>query len=582
MPDTSNSQDARDPDDSDASADGDLSASSEGSPPDDPGQTLPMQSTRLEKLDHFTIEARIGEGGMGIVYQAYDPDLHRSVAIKKIHPRFEGDEEYASRFLTEARAVAAAVHPNIAQIFSIHARDAGAPPYFVMEFVDGESIEAKVQREGPIPVQDGIEIAIQAARGLFAAQQKGIVHRDVKPSNILLTRRQEVKLVDFGLARRTEDLTHLTQAGVILGTPHFVSPEQSQGHHVDHRSDIYSLGCTLYYMFTAREPFLGATKVEVIVAHANEPPPHLDAADFPRTLDATLQRMLAKQPEDRFQNYEELLDELTVIRRQLRGGEVRPLRRTLNWVAVVVVLAALGFGLSKISPPRRSNTAALAPEKYLRGVYHAEGDRDWLEYKFSHNDLDKFFRYSAAGDEKFPPPRLPRVEGNQLSWRNFTRPITFPYLQEFESIEVSAIQFRGSPDFEMIIGYDPNVPENQLRVLLGTDGRPNRHIFECWHGGQRIAVRPGKPSDFTLHDRTSYNLKLTRTSDKTFDFIIEQNAATGTTERERVRFTLPDVSMLQGAIALRGEGLRPQGWGVSLEEVVIGGRLDRPRLGTSF
>ncbi|MEM7164881.1 MAG: serine/threonine-protein kinase [Planctomycetota bacterium] len=554
--------------------------SDDGAGDSDPAQTQPMLNARLEQLDHFTIEARIGEGGMGVVYRAYDPDLHRTVAIKKIHPRYEGDEEYASRFLTEARAVAAAVHPNIAQIFSIHARDETAPPYFVMEYVDGESVEARVQQQGPIPVPEAIDIAFQAARGLRAAHRKGIVHRDVKPSNILLTQRGDVKLVDFGLARRTEDLSHLTQVGVILGTPHFVSPEQSQGHHVDHRSDIYSLGCTLYFLLTGKEPFVGSTKVEVIVAHANEPAPHLESPPFLRSIDTLLQKMLAKAPEERHQDYQGLLDDLTTVRRQLRGGRRGVTRRMLNWAAALLILCGIGLGASMLGPGHRSPTTGYTPQKLFGTVYHAEGENEGLDFKFARSDLQKFFRYSPDADDAFPPPRPPRVEGEHLSWRNFDRPITFPYMKQFHFVEVLGLEFRGSPDFELVVGYDPEVPENQLRVFFGSDGRPNRSVFECWQGGKRVAIQQDqKHVDFTLNDRASYNVKLTRTADNTYDFVIEQNATSGTSERERIRFTLPDEQMLEGAIALRGAGLRPQGWGVSVREVVIGGRLDHPRIG---
>ena len=574
---------------SDAAGDNDTGDDGDTAGDSDQGRTQPMQSTRLERLDHFSIEARIGEGGMGIVYRAYDPDLHRAVAIKKIHPRYEGDEEYASRFLTEARAVAAAVHPNIAQIFSIHARDESAPPYFVMEFVDGESMEARVNGSGPVPVEEVIEIAIQAARGLHAAHQKGIVHRDVKPSNILLTKRGDVKLVDFGLARRTEDLSHLTQVGVILGTPHFVSPEQSQGHHVDHRSDIYSLGCTLYYLLTGKEPFVGNTKVEVIVAHANEAAPHLDHGRFPRSLDDVLQRMLAKDTDDRYQDYPLLLEDLTAIRRELRGVERSSVRRAMNWIAVLLILAGVALGASVMAPNGRPPKAILSPEQLYGSVYHQENEAQWLEYKFSDTRLQKFFKYPPTDDDDaFPTPRHPRVSADTLAWRNFEQPILFPHLLQFDSLEISEIEFRGSPDFELIVGYDADMPESQLRLFFGCDGRPNRQVVECWSKGERVQIElDQRHIDFTMHDRTSYNLKLTRVQDSTFDFVIEQNlrppgsragsANTATSERARIRFQLPATDMLRGAIALRGAGLRPQGWGVSLREVVINGHLDNRR-----
>jgi len=279
-----------------------------------------MRTTRRTSLGPFQLEEKIGEGGMGVVYRARDPQLRRLVAIKRIHDRYEKDENYCRRFLGEARAVAAVSHPNIAQIYSIHGSEGGEPPFFAMEYVEGLSADARVRRDGPLPLPLAIEIAIQAARGLRAAQQRGIVHRDVKPSNLLLDDRDQVKLVDFGLAFQVGDLTApQDDEDEILCTPHYVSPEQARGWWVDHRSDIYSLGCTLFFLVTGREPFQRQNRVDLFVAHANERAPLASAErpEVPPDLDQLIGRMLEKRPEDRPADYDELIDLLDRIREAL-------------------------------------------------------------------------------------------------------------------------------------------------------------------------------------------------------------------------------------------------------------------------
>ena len=309
-----------------------------------------MKTSRIGMFGGFSVEEKIGEGGMGVVYRGFDPDLQRPIAIKRIHPRLAASKEYAERFLAEARAVAAVIHPNVAQIFSIHAHtNDESPPYFVMEYVEGESAESRVRKRGPVKLMTAVDLTLQAARGLQAAFYKGIVHRDIKPSNLLINLHDEVKLVDFGLARQVSEIGNLTEAGMVLGTPHYVSPEQGRAHRVDHRSDIYSLGCTFYYMLTGTEPFQGASKLDVISAHSESSVPSLQGRidGYTPAVDELLQRMLAKQPEERFQTYDELIRVLAGLLGTLKE-DTRSHRLTASPIillGLLAVLAALTFDL---------------------------------------------------------------------------------------------------------------------------------------------------------------------------------------------------------------------------------------------
>jgi len=277
--------------------------------------------------DRYTIVEHLASGGMAEVYVAIQAPLGRKVALKVLHSDQALDESMVKRFYREAVSVSQLTHPN-----TITVHDFGQTPdgklYFVMELLDGEPLGARIQREGTIPVDDAIEIAIQVARSLHEAHQNGLVHRDLKPDNIFLGRveRNLVKVLDFGIAAHvaSEKLTKLTQAGTIPGTPEYMSPEQARGDELDARSDLYSLGIVLYEMLTGDVPFtgttpLGTTPLAVIIKHLNETPRRLPAS-LGRPLVEFVAQLLHKTPSRRPRDAREFIEKLRDVAAKIGEG----------------------------------------------------------------------------------------------------------------------------------------------------------------------------------------------------------------------------------------------------------------------
>ena len=248
----------------------------------------------LGRLGDYQILEVIGRGGMGIVLKGYQKELNRYVAVKVLAPYLALSAAARKRFAREAQATAAVVNPHV---MAIHAVAATAKlPYLVMPFVACESLQQRLDRQGPLDVKDVLRIGLQAASGLAAAHAQGLVHRDVKPANILLeTSVERVMLTDFGLARAVDDAT-LTRTGIIAGTPQYMSPEQANGDAVDHRSDLFSLGSVLYAMCTARPPFRAETTFGVLrrIRETSPRPIREINADIPEWLERIVLKLLSK------------------------------------------------------------------------------------------------------------------------------------------------------------------------------------------------------------------------------------------------------------------------------------------------
>src|ERR1700733_4816982 len=266
-----------------------------------------------ERVGNYEILAKAGAGGMGVVYKALDINLERTVALKFLPPEVNASEKDKERFLKEARTASALDHPNIGVIHGVEETSDGRS-YIVMAFYEGESLWQKIRR-GPIPTREVVDIAIQVAQGLEAAHARNIVHRDVKPSNILITQQGLVKIVDFGLARVVSSAT-MTQTGAAAGTVGYMSPEQSLGKPVDRRTDIWALGVVFAEMLTGQNPFRHESIPEIVVAILNEPPLAMDRVTV--ELQKIAYRALSKLPANRYQSCAELREDLEMARDHLK------------------------------------------------------------------------------------------------------------------------------------------------------------------------------------------------------------------------------------------------------------------------
>jgi serine/threonine-protein kinase len=258
----------------------------------------------------YTVDEVIGTGGMSTVYKARDRQLERVVALKVLHPHFGEDTEHVARFRHEARAVAQLSHPNVVTVIDRGQSD--GRQFIVFEYVEGESLKQLVGRRGPLPVREAVGLAVQVADGLAFAHAHGIVHRDVKPQNVLVDGEGRAMVTDFGIARSLDAERGVTLAGTVLGTSSYFSPEQASGSEVTTATDVYSLGVVLFELLTGDVPFAGDNPVALAMQHLNDAPPSLRERrpDVPLRLAAAIDRALAKRPADRFESMDAFAAEL--------------------------------------------------------------------------------------------------------------------------------------------------------------------------------------------------------------------------------------------------------------------------------
>ena len=352
-------------------------------------------------VGRYELEELVGSGGMSNVFRAHDRLLERTVALKILHEQYTRDEDYVERFRREARAVAQLTHPNIVTVIDRGEQD--GRQFIVFEYVDGQNLK-DLSARGPLDPREAIRLALQVAHALSFAHDRGLVHRDVKPQNVLLNDEGQAKVTDFGIARSL-DVHGVTQTGTVLGTSDYIAPEQARGQKVDPKTDIYSLGAVLYELLTGEVPFSGDNFVAVAMRHVSEPPPSVlvHRPDCPVRLDLAIQRAMAKDPADRFASMDDLCAELEGCLAELEGrdGEgatmivpppprarrARPRRERRPFpvgIALIVLLAALLVAggayllLMSDSAKKALHVSSTPPSKpvQLHGVlgYDPEGD----------------------------------------------------------------------------------------------------------------------------------------------------------------------------------------------------------------
>ncbi len=301
----------------------------------------------------YRLEAKLGSGGMSTVYLARDATLDRPVAVKVMHREMSEQPDQLERFRQEARAVAKLSHPNVVSV--IDAGEDGGHPYIVFEYVEGETLKQRIARVGALDTQEALAYAIEIARGLTVAHARNMVHRDIKPQNVLIDAEGRAKLTDFGISRQLEQ-DGMTATGRVLGTTDYVAPEQAMGHRVDPRSDIYSLGVVLYEMLIGQVPFHADSQVGVAMKHVNEELPDVQQRrpEISAAAALVVERATAKDPAERYQEIGEMIDDLST------ALEVEAARAGSTTGEATSVLDAVPPPKRKLSSRGRWSWAAIA------------------------------------------------------------------------------------------------------------------------------------------------------------------------------------------------------------------------------
>jgi DNA-binding response OmpR family regulator/HEAT repeat protein/predicted Ser/Thr protein kinase len=539
----------------------------------------------LDVLGEYKVLELLGEGGMGKVYHGYQESLDREVALKVLSENLTRNETFVARFQREARAAASLVHPNVIQIYSIGCEE--GVHYFAMEFIRGRDLSQRLGAGESVSLVESAEIMIQVAQALCGAAEVGLVHRDIKPSNIMLTEKGMVKITDFGLAKTTDN--DLTDAGTIVGTANYMSPEQGMGKPLDFRSDIYSLGVVFYELATGQPPFQAEQPAAVLYKHVYEQPmaPAKLNADLPEGADSIILKMLAKNPEDRPASPEELLAELHSLHAQLTGAEVMRPGGTFTGAASSVA-APPASGPRPSGPDTEAPTLVSGPLQQTRTALVADDVesvrrllRTILEEKqFSVLEAEDGEAAVAQAVEAKPDlilldVGLPKVDGLTVLQR----------LAE-AGLQSQVIVISGYKDRETILRASKfqinaylakpvNIHELRKRLDQVLGGGAEKEGVQA-HGEAARPVAPGEgePRFVLIFDRQPYSQFLFR---QVLEAYYHRVACTGEESeiREALAEELPDLLIVsvrrddEGAMELL-RLVRERGWSLPVISVVDG------------
>ncbi len=463
---------------------------------------------------HYRVTEKLGEGGMGVVYKAEDTQLRRTVALKFLPRETLDEEEVKARLIREAQAAAALDHPNICHVYGIHEED--GETFIAMAYIDGPSLAEKI-KERPLPLDEALTIATQIAEGLHEAHEQGVVHRDIKPQNILLTTKGQVKILDFGLAALT-GRSKLTKTGTTMGTPAYMAPEQLEGRKVDRRADVWALGCVLYEMLTQKTPFEADYEQAIGYGILNEDPEPVTALrrGLPPKVDDLLAKALAKDRDERYQHADDMLADLRVLQKQsgarktpsgrstiaamtsqtLSTADALPpdsvvVRRSSQRIerAVAVVLGIAFFGLLAVhfaeAPPETPEATAtrfsFAPEGLTQARLSPDGK--YILYT-AQTDGDQSLWLRPLGDES-----ARQLAGTEGALGGFWSPdsswIGFGTRTELKRVSIDG----GSPITLC------SLPDTGELSLLGGTWSPDdeRIVFSSAFRLYEVAARGGQP-----------------------------------------------------------------------------------------
>jgi serine/threonine-protein kinase len=437
-----------------------------------------------KELGHCTLQRKLGQGGMGAVYLAHHPGLNKAVAIKVLPGDLAGAPEFRERFIREARLAARLEHPNVVQVFDV-GHEQGVH-YISMQYIEGKSLDAVLRERKKLSVGEALSTSKRVAVALAAAAKLGIVHRDIKPHNILISKDGVVKVADFGLAKDEDANRSISEPGVVMGTPYYMSPEQAKGEKVDHRSDLYSLGATLYHMLTGHRLYEGGSPVSIVLKQSGSEPPiparQLEPS-IPPGVEAVLTKLLEKDVAKRFQTADEAIRAFDALKQPAASippaAVPAPPKRTAAMIAlpvagILVVGIVVGLLLGRTGkapapaavPPPSPAPAASAPPVVVKAPDVRPGEKP-VE-KPAEKPVEK------APEPKLPPPR----EGILARMKDATdKRLTEEVLGRTEEL-MKAVQAK---DAKAIRGFLDEIAFGQLtdaQVLEGFE--KTQGVLQSW------------------------------------------------------------------------------------------------------
>jgi eukaryotic-like serine/threonine-protein kinase len=455
----------------------------------------------------YEIEELVGTGGMSSVYRARDRVLERRVALKVLHEHFSADPEYVERFRREARAIARLNHPNIVTV--IDRGEFGKRQFIVFEHIPGENLKEVVEREGQLPVAQALALTHQIARGLAFAHQHGVVHRDVKPQNVLLDESRTAKVTDFGIARSLDPGEELTQTGTLLGTSDYIAPEQASGEPIDARSDQYSLGVLLYELLTGEVPYPADSFMAVAMRHLRDPVPSVRERrrDVPDRVDKIVARAMAKRPADRFPSTEAMMGAIEGALAEMGEGADR---NEATGVHSRVARPSPSRSAARPGPRRRQRRRRFAPLLLALLVVGAgaialglilagrDGGGSGSAGSIGGVKLTAFEDYDPQGDQSEHPESVANATDGDVStfwttetYRTFSKPGVGLILDAGKAVSIEHLQIvSDEPGFtaEILAGDNPTggfVPfseEQEIgrRTTLELAGGKSYRYYVVW------------------------------------------------------------------------------------------------------